>query len=61
MERLTTVGGSKIRSNLIGLDWGESLNTRLFEGVGCDRLVELSISCVRPVNRLEGNQFERIR
>ena len=55
MERLTMVGGSKIRRDFIGLDWGESFNTRLLERVGSERLVELSISCVRPVNRLEGN------
>ena len=61
MECLTAIGNSKACRNLIRLDWREPLISGLLEWVCGNRFVELPIMCIRSVNWLKGNEFERIR
>ncbi len=60
-ECLTAVVDSKVCCDLIRLDWREPVNPGLLKWVCGNRFVELPITCIRSINWLKGNEFERIR
>ena len=61
MKREASVGECELRGDLVRLNWRESLNPRLLEGVCSDWFVELSKMHVRPVDWLKWHQLGRMR
>ena len=61
MECLTPVGDGKVCRYLVRLDRRKPFNPGFLEWVCGNWFVELSITCICAIDRLERDEFERIR
>ena len=52
--------GCKVGGNLKRLSWRKAIDTSFDEWVFADRLVELAVTIVGPVDRFEGHELSRV-